>query len=124
MDHNMTRFGLLLTSSGFSSQSLASALLFARTAVQSGHQIDHVFLYQDAVYCVALHIDLPADEPDISAELANFCQQHNIPLLFCVTAAEKRGVISDSLPPRPGYIAAGLAEFAMRQTSIDKLVQF
>jgi len=120
----MTCFGLLLTSNGFASQSLASALLFAKTAVSTGHRIDHIFLYQDAVYSVSALIDLPADEPDLSAELALFCQQHQIPLLFCVTAAEKRGVVSEAIVPRSGYIAAGLAEFAMRQASIDKLVQF
>lgn len=120
----MTRFGLLLTSSGFCSQNLASALLFAQTALHSGHVIDHIFLYQDAVYSAAANIDLPADEPDISAELAAFCQQHAIALLFCVTAAEKRGVISSNLPAATGYTAAGLAEFAMRQINIDKLVQF
>jgi tRNA 2-thiouridine synthesizing protein D len=120
----MTRFGLLLTSNGFASQSLASALLFARTAVSAGHQIDHIFLYQDGVYCASATIDLPSDEPDLSAELAQFCQQQHIPLLFCITAAEKRGVVSNTSPPRSGYVAAGLAEFAMRQASIDKLVQF
>ncbi|WP_240224202.1 sulfurtransferase complex subunit TusD [Rheinheimera hassiensis] len=120
----MTRFGLLLTSDSFASQSLASALLFAKTAVNHGHSIEHIFLYQDAVYSAANHIDLPADEPDLSAELAQFCQQHNIPLLFCITAAEKRGVVSDKLVARDGYTSAGLAEFAMRQINIDKLVQF
>ncbi|HEX5792752.1 MAG TPA: DsrE family protein [Rheinheimera sp.] len=120
----MTRFGLLLTSDGFASQSLASVLLFARTAVQHNHCIDHIFLYQDAVYCAADNIDLPADEPDLSAELASFCQQLQIPLLFCVTAAEKRGVVSDTLAARAGYTGAGLAELAMRQSNIDKLVQF
>lgn len=120
----MTRFGLLLTSNGFANQSLASALLFAQTAIANQHSIEHIFLYQDAVCCAASHIDLPTDEPDLSSELALFCQSHSIPLLFCITAAEKRGVVGPSLPARNGYIAAGLAEFAMRQANIDKLVQF
>ncbi|NRQ43040.1 DsrE family protein [Rheinheimera sp. YQF-2] len=120
----MTRFGLLLTSDGFASQSVPAMLLFAKTALNHGHRIDHIFLYQDAVNCAAANIDLPADEPDFSAELAAFCRRHNIPLLFCVTAAEKRGVVSNTLSARQGYTAAGLAEFAMRQADIDKLVQF
>lgn len=120
----MTRFGLLLTSDGFASQSLASALQFARTAVQTGYSIDHIFMYQDAVYSVSADNDLPSDEPDLSTELAEFCQLHNIPLLFCITAAEKRGVVSVLHQPKPGFTAAGLAEFAMRQANIDKLIQF
>ena len=120
----MTTFALLLTSAGFASQSLSSALQFARAVVQLGHNIDHIFLYQDAVLQAAANIDLPADEPDLSAELADFCQQQQIPLLFCITAAEKRGVVSTATPARSGYIGAGLAEFAMRQSKVDKLVQF
>lgn len=120
----MARLGLLLTSNGFANQNLASVMLFANTALHSGHEIDHLFLYQDAVYCVAAHTDLPADEPDLTSELAQFCQQHGIALLFCITAAEKRGVVSNEQPAKAGFTAAGLAEFAMRQASIDKLVQF
>ena len=67
----------------------------------------------------AAAIDLPADEPNLSDQLANFCRQHHIPLLYCVTAAEKRGV----MPADSGFIGAGLAEFAMRLTH-TKLVQF
>ncbi|MBU1309653.1 MAG: sulfurtransferase complex subunit TusD [Gammaproteobacteria bacterium] len=120
----MTTFALLLTSAGFASQGPGSALQFARAVLQLGHSIDHIFLYQDAVLLASNQIDLPADEPDISAELAEFCQRQQIPLLFCVTAAEKRGLMSETVPARNGYIGAGLAEFALRQSNVDKLVQF
>ncbi|MDX5407227.1 MAG: DsrE family protein [Chromatiaceae bacterium] len=120
----MARLGLLITSDCFASQTLSSVLCFVKASLAQGHQIEHVFLYQAAVNAVAAEQDLPADEPDLSAELVQFCQQQQIDLLFCVTAAEKRGVISQSHPAKAGYIAAGLAEFAMRQANIDKLVQF
>ncbi|GAB2913386.1 sulfurtransferase complex subunit TusD [Rheinheimera gaetbuli] len=120
----MKTFALLLTSPGFASQSLSSALQFARAVLLTGHSIDHIFLYHDAVLQAAANIDLPADEPDLSAELADFCQKQQIPLLFCITAAEKRGVVSAKMPARSGYTGAGLAEFAMRQSKIDRLVQF
>ena len=120
----MTRFSLLLTSNSFASQSAASALQFAKAAIALGHQIDHIFLYQDAVLLASALQDLPADEPDIATLMADFCQQQNIALLFCVTAADKRGIVSNEIPARDGFIAAGLAEFAMRQDNVDKLVQF
>lgn len=120
----MTRFGLLITSGSFSCQTLSSVLSFVTAAIKAGHIIDHIFLYQDAVYNIAADIDLPSDEPNVSLLLAQFCLQHDITLLFCVTAAEKRGVISAQRPAISGFVAAGLAEFAMRQAQIDKLVQF
>jgi tRNA 2-thiouridine synthesizing protein D len=120
----MTRFALLITSASFSNQTVASALVFANALLNSGHQLQQIFLYQDAVYAALQHIDLPSDEFNHSVLLSQFCQQHNIDLHYCITAAEKRGVVSDDLAAQQGYIATGLAEFAMLLEDIDKLVQF
>ncbi len=119
----MQAFSLLITSAHFACQSFTSALTFASAALKAGHRIEQIFLYEDAVSAASPAIDLPSDEPNLSALLADFCQQNSIPLLFCVTAAEKRGVVSDSTQPQQGYTAAGLAEFAMRLNN-TKLVQF
>ena len=101
-------------------QSFASALQFAKAALAEGYAIEQVFLYEDAVLAAAAAIDLPSDEPNLAHLLADFCQQQHIALLYCVTAAEKRGVqaATNSL-----CTAAGLAEFAMRLNN-TKLVQF
>lgn len=115
----MTAFSLLLTTSPLAGQDFASALRFARAALSGGYQIEQVFLYQDAVLAAAANIDLPADETNLGQQLADFCLLHQIPLLYCVTAAEKRGLV----PVKSSFIGAGLAEFAMRLTH-SKLVQF
>jgi tRNA 2-thiouridine synthesizing protein D len=120
----MTRFGVLITSNSYSCQTLSSVLNFTTAAIKAGHVIDHIFLYQDAVYSIAADMDLPSDEPNVSVLLAQFCHQHDIALLYCITAAEKRGVVAAKRPAITGFVAAGLAEFAMRQAQIDKLVQF
>ena len=116
----VAHFSLLLTQNPFAAQSFASALQFAKAALAAGYRIEQVFLYEDAVFAAAATIDLPTDERSLAAELAKFCQQQQLPLLYCITAAEKRGVqaANDSL-----FQAAGLAEFAMRLAN-SKLVQF
>lgn len=120
----MTSFAVLIEGQVLQGQSFVSALRFMQQAVAAAHHINSVFLYRDAVIAASPHIDLPSDEPNIAKQLQQFCQTHQIPLLFCVTAAEKRGVCSEQLAPAPGYTAAGLAEFAMRLAEVDKLVQF
>lgn len=120
----MASFALYLQSDTYASPTLASCLRFAKAALAAGHQIDHIFLYQAAVQAVVAGADLPADEPDQAGALADFCQQQQIPLLYCVTAAEKRGVASMLKPARAGYTAAGLAEFAIRLAEVDRLIQF
>lgn len=120
----MATFALYVQSPVYACQTLASLLRFVSAACASQHQIDHIFFYQDAVQVVAADTDLPADEPDNAAVLADFCQQQQIPLLYCVTAAEKRGIATETRPARAGFIAAGLAEFAMRLDAVDRVVQF
>ncbi|MBU1439034.1 MAG: DsrE family protein [Gammaproteobacteria bacterium] len=120
----MAVFALYVQSNTFASPTLASVLRFAKAALAEQHQIDHLFFYQDAVQAIIADIDLPADEPDMAAAVVSLCQQHNIPLLYCVTAAEKRGFACAAKPARAGFIAAGLAEFAMRLDVVDQVIQF
>jgi tRNA 2-thiouridine synthesizing protein D len=120
----MAIFALYVQSSTYASPVLASVLRFAKAAIAQNHRLDQIFFYQDAVQAISADIDLPADEPDVAAELVTFCQQQQIPLLYCVTAAEKRGLASQHSPAREGFVAAGLAEFAMRLDAVDQVVQF
>jgi tRNA 2-thiouridine synthesizing protein D len=115
----LTAFSILLTTSPLANQDFASALQFSKAALRNGYKIEQVFLYQDAVLAAAEHIDLPADEINLGRVLADYCKEFNIPLLYCVTAAEKRGLTQVT----SGFVAAGLAEFAMRLAN-SKLVQF
>lgn len=115
-----TKFAVLVTSDSFMATPLIDCMRFIKAALQLGHQIDMVFLYQQSVYAALAEPDLPSDEPDLAGQLATLCQTHQIPLLYCATAAEKRGVNQ----VRAGYTLAGLAEFGMRLATVDKLVQF
>jgi len=115
----MTTFVLLIQSDCFASPVLADVRRFCLAALAQGHQIDHLFFYHQAVGAIAPAPDLPADEPDLVAALLADCQQWQIPLLYCATAAEKRGLHH----ARQGFTLSGLAEFAGRLHTA-KLVQF
>jgi tRNA 2-thiouridine synthesizing protein D len=100
--------------------SLLSLSRFAHAATQSGHTIDCIFLYQDAVSHASSYLQLPSDELDVKATW-QLLADLNIPLLLCVTAAEKRAIdVSNTAP----FKVAGLAEFAMLSAKADKWVQF
>lgn len=116
----MARFVLYIQSDCFATPVLDDVQRFATAALSTGHQIDHVFFYQQAVQAICPDIDLPSDEPDLVARFCNFAAQHAIPLLYCATAAEKRGFSR----ARAGFDLAGLAEFGMRLNDVDRLVQF
>jgi tRNA 2-thiouridine synthesizing protein D len=120
----MSSIAVLIEGPLLQGQSFVSALRFMQQAVAARHQIQSVFLYRDAVTAASALLDLPSDEPNLAVQLRQFCQTHQIPLLFCSTAAQKRGVCSDEVKAAEGYTQAGLAEFAIRLAHADKLVQF
>lgn len=118
----MNRFILVLHCPPWSHQSVATACQFAQAAIDRGNSISAIFLYQDAVLNGANHLDIPSDELNGQAQLVGLNAKHNIPLLMCVTAAEKRGVQTNTL--HPSFTLSGLAEFAELTTDSDKVVQF
>lgn len=116
----MASFVLYIQSDCYASPVLDDVQRFATAAMALGHQIEHIFFYQHAVQAVCPDIDLPSDEVDLVGRFCAFAGTHNIPLLYCATAAEKRGFTK----ARPEFTLAGLAEFGMRLSNADKLVQF
>jgi tRNA 2-thiouridine synthesizing protein D len=117
---SMANFVLYIQADCFASPVLDEVQRFASAAIALGHQIDHIFFYQQAVQVICPDLDLPSDEIDLVGRFCEFASAANIPLLYCATAAEKRGFTK----ARPGFTLAGLAEFGMRLSSADKLVQF
>jgi tRNA 2-thiouridine synthesizing protein D len=89
------RFNVLVTGALYSSQSGYSALQFCQSAVAAGHAISQVFFYQDGVQ-QANSLSMPlSDEFEPVSAWASFSQEHGVDLVVCVSAAERRGVMSD-----------------------------
>jgi tRNA 2-thiouridine synthesizing protein D len=93
---------------------------FTQACLDSGHTISAVFLYQAGVYHASQHLELASDELPVS-RLWQDLNAKSIPLLLCVTAAEKRGLDIENTGV---FTVAGLAEFAMLAADADKWVQF
>jgi len=86
---------LLVTGSLYSSQSGYSALRFCKAAVGAGHTISQVFFYQDGV-TQANRLSMPVDDEfEPVKQWLDFSKEHTIPLVVCVSAGERRGVMSD-----------------------------
>ena len=116
----MARFVLQLQSTSVGTPAIAELIRFANAAISQHHVVDHIFVYGDAVYALMEQQDVPVDEINWSMRLVEFARSHSIPVLYCATAAEKRGVIHTI----PGVELAGLAELAMRLDQVDQWVMF
>jgi tRNA 2-thiouridine synthesizing protein D len=90
-------------------------------ALSKGHAV-FCFLYQDGVHFAHRLRDVPQDETDPSDELARLASNPNCDVVTCITAAERRGVLSDHLTEN--IRVGGLGEWTEKLTTADRVVQF
>lgn len=126
-------FNLFITGAVYSSQASYSALQFCRAALDGGHSISQVFFYQEGV-TQGSNLTVPlADEFDSVTHWQDIAKQHNIELVVCVSAAERRGILNqeqalehgcDSSNLHPSFSVAGLGEFHSASLESDRTVSF
>lgn len=120
------QINLLITGGLYNSQAAYSAYRFAQAALGSGHSISQVFFYQDAAtHGTALSVPL-SDEFDAVNTWADFSIEHNVALVACISAAERRGVLGQEQANEagrgthnlhPAYRVEGLG--ALYQASLE-----
>ena len=116
-------FLLLLHCPPWSYLSVKSACDFAKAALNMNRSITGIFLYQDAVFNAALHLDIPSDELNGQQLLKALVHEHHIPIHLCITAAEKRGLNQTNIDA--AFSIGGLAEFAESSCEPNrKIIQF
>ena len=119
-------FNILVSGGLYNSQSAYSALQFCRAAVAAGHTLSQVFFYQDGV-SNGNRLSVPlSDEFDAVREWVDFSTEYSVPLVVCISAAERRGILSaeqaaefDKVAANlhPAFSVAGLGK--LHQASLD-----
>ncbi len=129
----MANLTLLISSSPAQSQGSYSAYRFAQAAVASGHQIRGIFFYAggaDNANGLQVHL---SQERNMFKLWQQLSQQLQIPLMVCVSAANRRGVINQESAEQhdltqysllPPFTEVGLGELAVLRKQSDKVVQF
>ncbi len=114
----------------YANQSSRSAVKYAQAVINRGHTLKAIFFYQEGVYHANALSIVPTDESDARS---SFKALNNTPLLLCVTAAEKRGIIDKEQAKLEAlthfnldeaFTIAGLAEMAAIAAETDYVVQF
>ncbi|MCO1335888.1 sulfurtransferase complex subunit TusD [Microbulbifer sp. OS29] len=127
------KFSLAVYSAPHSAQSASSALRFAKTVLQQGHEIYRVFFYCDGVQNGNATAAPPQDEIDLTAEWQVLGQQHQLDLVICIAAAQRRGVLNQREAERlerpaanlaDGFELAGLGQLTDAVANSDRLITF
>lgn len=129
----MQRISVLITSSPESISACLNAVAFCRSVIAQGHTIDQIFFYQGGVYHANGLVAPAGAEVDVTKAWQSLATEHEIPLLVCVGAASKRGVVDAEQSKQLGYDQynlfppfkqVGLGEFFTLLHNSNKLVQF
>ena len=128
-------------------QASDSAYNFPAAALEKGHQIFHlsflelgprheifrVFFYHDGVNNGTRLTTPPQDDRNIVQRWSALAEKHNLDMVVCVAAAQRRGIVDDGEAQRngkdatniaPGFRISGLGQLVEGAIQSDRLVVF
>ncbi|MDM7860807.1 DsrE family protein [Alteromonas sp. ASW11-36] len=112
----------LITSSPRDEHATRNALNTVRNMLANNVTIDHLFFYADGVDVANACLSTAGDDESPTQAWQHIANAHGIPLIVCVTAAEKRGISAET--NLANYFEAhGMGEFFSRLHSVETLVQ-
>ncbi len=124
---------LIVNGAAYSRQSAYTALKFAEQACDQGHSISQVFFYRDGVSQGNFLAMTLADEFNAVEAWVAFARDHDVKLVVCVSAAERRGIINQqqqaefgkpSANLHPAFAVEGLGAMHDASLSANRTVTF
>jgi len=116
------KFGILILEGPYQHQSSDSAYNFAIAALEKGHEVSGVFLYNDGVNNATSFGDPPQDDRNVQEKWSKLAQEKGIDIVVCIAAGKRRGLIDDNLIK--GTRISGLGQLTDLAISTDRLVTF
>ncbi|SCZ59758.1 sulfurtransferase complex subunit TusD [Thiohalomonas denitrificans] len=127
------KFTVQVNEGPYQHQASDSAYLFTKAALEKGHEIYRVFFYHDGVNNGTRLTTPPQDDRNIVNRWSELAEQHNLDLVICVAAAQRRGIADADEAKRngkdadniaPGFRISGLGQLIEGGIQSDRLVVF
>ena len=125
-------YSIVITQSPHNDENNETAAAFAAAVLDSGHTIDRIFFYQDAVFTALKDITSPQGQLPHSHHWEALKSSHNIPLQVCIANALRRGVYDATEANRydtvfnlhKDFELTGLGEIAETLSQSDRIITF
>jgi tRNA 2-thiouridine synthesizing protein D len=110
-----------------------TAYQFVKAALAKGHEIFRVFFYHDGVNNGTRFTTPPQDDRNLIKMWSELSAEHNLDLVVCVAAAQRRGIVDPDEAKRnskdgdniaPGFRISGLGQLIEAGIQSDRLVVF
>ena len=127
------KFAILVNEGPYTHQASDTAYQFTAAALRAGHEIVRVFFYHDGVNNGTRLSVPPQDDRNISQRWTELGEAHDLELILCVAAAQRRGLLDadearraskDSDNIAPGFQISGLGQLIDAGIQADRLVVF
>ncbi len=126
------QFTLILSSSP-QDPATRRALYFAKALLASGHQIQRVFFYQDAVHIASRLLVVPQDEQHLAQQWQEFVLEQELDAVVCIAAGLRRGILDQAEAKRyhkdadnlaAGFFLSGLGQLHEALQDTERMVHF
>jgi tRNA 2-thiouridine synthesizing protein D len=127
------KFGIVVNEGPYTHQASDSAYQFAKAAIERGHDVFRVFFYHDGVNNATRLAIPPQDERNIQKNWSDLAHAHDLDLVVCIAAAQRRGILDADEAKRqgkdadniaPGFRISGLGQLIEAGIIADRLVTF
>ena len=116
------KFGIVINEGPYQHQSSDTAYHFTKAALAAGHTIVRVFYYHDGVNNGTNLATPPKDDRDIVKRWSALSKEHNLDLVVCVAAAQRRGIVDADQAKRNRKAAENLAD-GFRISGLGQLIE-
>lgn len=104
------KFSIVVYAAPYSAEAAASALRFARAALEEGHEVYRLFFFSDGVHNTSNMAVAPQDEVNLTEKWHELIEQYELDSVACVSSAIKRGILNRQEAERYELEAANIRD--------------
>lgn len=127
------QLAVIVNEGPYTHQASDTAYQFTKAALERGHGIVRVFFYHDGVNNGTRLQVPPTDDRNLQKLWSELGEKHQLDLVVCVAAAQRRGILDadearrhgkDANNIAPGFRISGLGQLIEAGIQADRLVIF
>jgi tRNA 2-thiouridine synthesizing protein D len=116
------KFALQINSSPYQSSTSLTAYHFVTEVLAQQHEIFRIFFYHDGIYHAFKSANPPDDEMSIFKCWSELAQKHDLDLVVCISAAQRRGLVNENVAA--GFRLGGLGQLLEATILADRFLVF
>ena len=116
------KLSILVNEGPYQHQAADTAIQFTKAALEKGHDIFRVFFYNDGVNNGTRFAVPPQDDRNITEQWTALAKEHNLDLVVCIAAAQRRGILDENEAKRQGKDGDNIAE-GFRISGLGQLIE-